>query len=90
MSVLESYIERTVVKAAEAAGFIQRKVGYINRHGAPDRFFFGPGGRLIMIEFKKEGEKPKPHQEREIKRLRDLGFEVHVIDNVADGRALFL
>ena len=90
MGVLESYIEKQVVKAAEAAGFIQRKVTYQHRAGAPDRWFFGDGGRLIIIEFKKPGEKPEPHQEREIKRLRDRGFDVHVIDNVADGRALFL
>lgn len=90
MAVLESYIEKQVIKAAEVAGFIQRKVAYVNRAGAPDRWLFGPGGRLIIVEFKRPGEKPKPHQEREIKRLRDLGFEVHVIDNVADGMALFL
>ena len=90
MGVLESYIEKHVVKAAEAAGFMQRKISYVNRRGAPDRFFFGPGGRLILVEFKKGGEKPEPHQEREIARLRNLGFEVHVIDNVADGRALFI
>ena len=89
MTVLESYIEKQVIKAAEAAGFIQRKVSYINRRGAPDRWLFGPGGRLIIIEFKAEGKKPDLHQEREISRLRALGFEVHVIDNVADGRALF-
>ena len=90
MTVLESYIEKQVVKAAKDAGFIQRKVVYQNRAGSPDRWFFGPGGRLILIEFKQEGKKPEPHQEREIARLRNLGFEVHVIDNVADGRALFL
>lgn len=89
MPVLESYIEKKVIAAAEAAGFMQRKVAYVNRAGAPDRWLFGPGGRLIIIEFKAEGKKPEPHQEREIKRLRDLGFEVHVIDNVEAGRALF-
>lgn len=90
MSVLESYIERQVVKAAEASGFMQRKIVYQNRAGSPDRWFFGPGGRLIIVEFKRPGEVPEPHQEREIARLRNLGFEVHVIDNIADGRALFL
>jgi len=89
MAVLESYIEKKVIAAAEAAGFMQRKVKYINRNGAPDRWFFGPTGQLIIIEFKKAGEKPDPHQEREIKRLRDRGFKVYVIDNVEDGKALF-
>ena len=49
MAVLESYIEKKVIAAAEAAGFMQRKVKYINRNGAPDRWFFGPAGQLIII-----------------------------------------
>lgn len=89
MGVLETHIERTVCKIAEAAGFMQRKVVYMNRAGSPDRWFFGPGARLIIIEFKAPGKTPEPHQEREIKRLRDLGFEVHVIDSIDAGRALF-
>ena len=89
MGVLESYIEQEVTKYAEASGFMQRKVTYQNRMGAPDRWFFGQDGQLIIIEFKRPGEKPKPHQEREIGRLRNRGFAVYVIDNVADGKALF-
>lgn len=89
MGVLESHIERTVCKIAEAAGFMQRKISYVNRNGAPDRFFFGPGGRFIAVEFKAPGKKPEPHQEREIERLRSLGFEVYVIDSIDNGRAIF-
>lgn len=89
MTTLESYIEDRVTKAATSAGFLQRKVCYINRRGAPDRWYFGPGGKLIIIEFKRPGEVPDLHQKREIDRLRNLGFDVHVIDDVAKGKALF-
>lgn len=49
MAVLESYIEKKVIAAAEAAGFMQRKVKYINRNGAPDRWFFGPTGQFLLL-----------------------------------------
>lgn len=89
MSVLESYIVEQVCKHAKAAGWIVRKMMYQNRIGCPDQFCFGPGGRLIIIEFKAPGKKPMPHQQREIERLRDQGFEVHVIDDIEKGKALF-
>lgn len=36
-----------------------------------------------FIECKAEGEVPNPGQEREIKRLRDAGFQVFVVDSEA-------
>lgn len=89
MTVLESYIVERVCKHAKEAGWMPRKMVYQNRIGCPDQFFFGPGGRLIIVEFKRPGAKPEPHQEREIARLRKLGFEVHVIDDVVKGKELF-
>ncbi len=37
----------------------------------------------FVVEFKKPGEKPTALQRRRIRRLRALGVEVHVIDDVA-------
>ena len=85
----ESYIEKKVIAFSKRRGYLYRKMQYIGRRKAADRFFFGQGGRLIMVEFKKWGEKPDEGQAREIARLRALGFEVHVIDNIADGMMLF-
>ena len=42
-----------------------------------------------MVEFKRPGEKPRASQEKEIKRRRDKGTIVYVIDNIEDGYALF-
>ena len=40
-----------------------------------------PGGRVVFVELKSYGKKPTPLQEIEINRLKDLGFEVFVIDH---------
>jgi hypothetical protein len=51
----------------------------------PDRLFILPGGRMFFCEFKREGQKPTPPQEREHHRLRQHGVSVWVIDNVDAG-----
>jgi transposase len=45
-------------------------------------------GRATFIEFKAPGKKPTPLQAAWHSRLRALGFEVHVIDNVSDFEAI--
>lgn len=87
--VLEAKVVSETKKAAKRAGFEHRKVSYVNRNGAPDDWFFGFGGRLIIVEFKAPGEAPRDNQASEIKRLRLRGFEVYVIDTVEAGVKLF-
>jgi hypothetical protein len=86
----ESYIVSKVVAFAEKQGFLHRKVLYAGRKGAPDDWFFGAGARLEIIEFKAPGEQPDAVQEREIARLRKLGFNIHVVDDVDKGIKIFL
>ena len=50
---------------------------------------YGGYVRVSRVGDRAETLKSPEDQEREIKRLRDLGFEVHVIDNVEAGKALF-
>jgi hypothetical protein len=90
MTVLESYIVGKTKALAKSRGYLHRKVVYQNRVGAPDDWFFGWDGELIIIEHKRPGEKPKPHQQREIDRLRQRGFDVHVVDSVEKARAIFM
>lgn len=81
---------------AQALGWLVRKIKWIGRRGAPDNIFgrafdepcphCGAHGRVILIEFKREGKEPKGQQAREIERLRAAGFEVYVIDNERDVR----
>jgi hypothetical protein len=84
----ESVIEGAVCDYATVRGWLVRKLGWIGRRGAPDRLFM-KGGRAIFVEFKATGEKPDPIQVREIARMRSAGMEVHVIDDIEAGNALF-
>lgn len=54
---------------------------YQGRTGSPDDWCFFPGGVLVIVECKTTGEKPKKHQAKEIKRLRESGFSVFVVDS---------
>lgn len=49
--------------------------------GVPDRIVLVPGGRVCFVELKQSGKKPRPLQRWMIHRIRELGFEVHVIDS---------
>lgn len=48
--------------------------------GLPDRICLLPGGRLFFAEIKTTGEKTRPIQDIIIKKIKDLGFRVEIID----------
>ena len=50
--------------------------------------FVTPAGRVFFIEFKREGAKPTPAQEREHARLRGHNVQVFVVDSVSEGYAI--
>lgn len=78
--MIEAASEELACEMAEEAGWFVRKLQWVGRRNAPDRFF-AKGGRVVLIEFKAPGEKPRPGQDREIDRLRAAGVEVYVCDN---------
>lgn len=78
--MIESPIEEWACQQAEAAGWLVRKLRWIGRRSACDRFF-AKGGRVVLIEFKKTGKPPSVTQNREIARLKAAGVEVHAVDN---------
>ncbi|MCQ9146117.1 hypothetical protein [Ochrobactrum sp. BTU2] len=82
-------VVQTTNKAAKRAGFLHRKVVYQGRRGAGDDWYFGPNGRLIIVEHKRPGKEPSEQQAREHKRLRALGFDVRVVSTVSQARRLF-
>lgn len=49
--------------------------------GMPDRIVVFPHGRIIFVELKRAGEKPKPAQKLMHARLYDMGHVVHVLDS---------
>ena len=74
----ERDIEKYFVAEVEKAGGEVRKMCWINRKDAPDRFVALNGAHVI--ELKAPGEEPRPSQKREHERLRAQGVKVWVLD----------
>ena len=77
----ESTVEKHFREKVEGLGGIAYKFTSPGRRGVPDRMAVLPGGRIFWVELKAPGKKAEPHQLREHKRLRALGFQVDVIDS---------
>lgn len=93
MGKREGKVEQALVERIGAIGGIIRKSMWISRRGCPDRRVMLPEAwrqRLAAtlgvacqnpwVEVKAPGQVLEDHQEREIKRMRDLGELVLVID----------
>lgn len=83
--MLEKEIERKVCDYAKTKGVLAYKFTSPARHAVPDRLFIAPNGVVWFCEFKREGQKPTPAQEREHTRLRQQKVNVFVVDNVTAG-----
>lgn len=80
--VREADIERRVVNVVkEKFGIDSVKMGTTTSTGWPDRLFFIPGGRPLMIEFKKPGGKLSQKQKHIHARLTTAGYDVEVHDD---------
>lgn len=79
--VREDVIERHLVNEVKKAGGIAYKFVSPGRRAVPDRLVLLPGGKVIFVECKAPGEKPRPDQLREHARLFALGHQVVVLDN---------
>ena len=96
MKVKETDISRGIKEYLTALGlFVERNnVGKIqtvrkswmvlHREGFPDLSVYMPGPRTVFIEVKIPGEKPLPKQLEIHTQLRDLGFEVLVVQSVQE------
>ncbi|MDD6826651.1 MAG: VRR-NUC domain-containing protein, partial [Oscillospiraceae bacterium] len=82
--MLEKDIERKLVSEAKKRGCIPVKLLSASFNGLPDRLILSPGGKCSFIELKRPGEKPRPLQLSRHRLLRQLGFKVFVLDNIAD------
>ena len=86
--MLEKQIERAVKDYAESKGWITRKWTSPGHNFVPDQIFISPRGKVIFVEFKKDGGKTTSGQEREHQRLRQNMVSVFVIDSVQSGREM--
>jgi len=78
----ESYIERMLKKKVEQVGGKALKFVSPGWAGAPDRLVLLPGGRLVFVELKAPGRKPRPLQLKRHEELLALGFDVVVVDSL--------
>ena len=76
----ERDIERRLKNKVERTGGLCLKF-LSGVSGVPDRLCLFMGGRAVFVEVKRPGEKPRPLQERQIRKIRELGFRVEVIDS---------
>lgn len=83
----ESYIEKKVTQIAKANGWLSYKWVSPSQRGVPDRLYF-KNGHLKIVEFKAPNKKPTPYQQAIHRRLEAVGWEVHIIDNIDEGKAL--
>ena len=85
--MLEKQIEAKVCDYAKELGLGVYKFTSPARAAVPDRMFIYKG-RVFFIEFKREGQKPTPAQEREHNRMRQHQINVFVVDNVEMGKLM--
>lgn len=78
MRLLESSIERKVVKWCKTHRILTTKLNGLGQRGKPDRVFWLPKGRAVLAEFKRPGERATNLQAYMIQSYVDLGFDVHI------------
>ena len=60
------------------------KLAMISQRSWPDRIVFLPNGHVLLIEFKRKGEKPTPLQAECHDYLRSLGHDIKVFDDARE------
>lgn len=77
----ESDIERKLKTKVEKLGAKVLKLTSPGMNGMPDRLVLVPGGRTYFVELKAPGKKLRPLQQKRFDELRQLGFDVRMIDS---------
>ena len=82
--MLEKDIEKYLREQVKTINGIAYKFTSPQRRSVPDRICLFPYSLVAFVECKAPGKKATPAQEREIKRMHNLGFLVLVIDSKED------
>ena len=77
----ERQIEEKLYKAVKQKGGLALKFVSPGYDGVPDRLILLKNGRVGFVEVKSPGKEPRPLQRSRIKKLKELGFKVYVLDN---------
>lgn len=78
----EKVVERKLVELVKINGGMCIKLLCDQLIGLPDRMCLFPGHKMVFVELKTTGRKPKRIQMYMHNKLRALGFRVEVIDTV--------
>lgn len=78
----EKKIERYLVERITAKGGLCIKLLSNYAIGLPDRLCVFPGGKIVFVELKTTGQKPRKIQVFMHEKLRAIGAQVYVIDSL--------
>ena len=78
----EKVVEHKLVELVKINGGMCIKLLCDQLIGLPDRMCLFPGHKIVFVELKTTGQKPKRIQTYMHNKLRTLGFRVEVIDTV--------
>lgn len=81
---VEKVVEDQFVEEAFRRGILALKMEIPGWRNWPDRQVLLGHGYVYFIEFKREGEEPRPGQVHRHKKLREKGYTVYVCDTLAD------
>lgn len=81
MDMHEKQIEQKLVKYVTDLGGWAIKLTSPGTSGLPDRLLLMPGGIAAFVEAKAPGKKPRALQQVQMRRLKQLGFHVFVLDD---------
>jgi len=79
----EKYIETKLRDRVKEKGGRAIKFVSPGTNGMPDRLILLPGGRVVFTEVKAPGKNLRPLQELRARQLRELGFQVYMVDSPA-------
>jgi len=79
--MIEKVIERKLVTLTKERGGYCPKFTSPGTAGMPDRIIILPGGKMGFVEVKAPGQKPRPLQNLQHKKLRNLDVPVYVLDS---------
>jgi hypothetical protein len=82
---VEKVVEKAVVRWARDNGWLVWKIWAFNQVGVPDRIFIHHWPVIVFIEFKREGGRMGPLQERTQKELALRGFPCYTVFQVENG-----
>ena len=79
--MLEKDIEKYLREELKKIGGIAYKFVSPGNAGVPDRLILLPRGYAFFVELKAPGKKTRAVQDRQIGKIKNLGFEVLIIDS---------